>query len=159
MKSPKFRALGSAAACVLLTLIVTAPLSAQDISSSPSSAKFGNTYIGKASGGKVLTINKITSKKVTINSVSFDCDGFGLSSGIAPFTLGPSQTLTHYSVFFQPTTAKSYSCNFILSLNDGTSLKVPLTGTGLKSSAASSVTPSSLTFSNQGLGHKALRRP
>ncbi len=155
MNSAKFRALGSAAACVLLALTATAKLSAQDITSSPSSAKFGNTYIGKASGGKVLTINKVTSKKVTINSVSFDCDGFGLSSGIAPFTLGPSQTLTHYSVFFQPTAAKAYNCNFVLSLNDGTSLKVPVTGTGLKTSAASSVTPSSLTFSNQGLGHQS----
>jgi Putative Ig domain len=149
---PRLRALSLAAATVLLAGFGTGLVFAQDISSTPSSAKFANTYVGKASGSKVLTINKVTSSKITISSVSFDCAGYGLASGVAPFALGPSQTLTHYSVFFQPPAAGSYDCNFVLDLSDGTTFKVPLTGTASTTTAASSVTPSSLTFSNQTVG-------
>ena len=144
-----------AAACILLTTITVGTALGQDISSTPSSLKFANTYVGKASGSKVLTINKVTSSKITINSVSFDCDGYGLASGLAPFTLGPSQTLTHYSVFFQPTAAGNYDCNFVLSLSDKTTFKVPLTASASTTTAASSVTPTSLTFASQTVGKKS----
>jgi Putative Ig domain len=155
MKLPRLQALSLTAACALLTLIGTLPVSAQDISSSPSSLKFANTFVGLASGSKVLTINKVTSGKITISSISFDCAGYGLASGVAPFTLSSSQTITHYSVFFQPRAAGSYDCNFVLDLSDGTTFKVPLTATASTTTAASSVTPTSLTFSNQTVGHKS----
>jgi hypothetical protein len=142
-------------ACVLLALAAVGVGFAQDISSSPSSLKFGTTYVGMASGSKVLTINKVTSSKITIESVSFDCSGYGLASGIAPFTLGPSQTLTHYSVFFQPTAAGPFNCNFVLNLSDNTTFKVPLTATASTTTAAASVTPTTLTFSNQSVGTKS----
>src|SRR5581483_10412318 len=144
-----------ALACILISTITVGTALAQDISSTPSSLKFANTYVGKASGSKVLTINKVTSGKITINSVSFDCAGYGLASGLAPFTLGPSQTLTHYSVFFQPTAAGNYDCNFVLDLSDGTTFKVPLTASASTTTAASSVTPTSLSFPNQTVGKKS----
>ncbi len=155
MNFPRLRALPLAAACVLVTLAVTGLAFAQDISSTPSSLKFANTYVGKASANKVLTINKVTSGKITISSLSFDCAGYGLASGVAPFALGPSQTLTHYSVFFQPTASGSYDCNFVLDLSDGTTFKVPLTASASTTTAASSVTPTSLTFSNQTVGQRS----
>jgi hypothetical protein len=124
-----------------------------DISSTPSSWTFGTVYVGKSSANKVLTINNLTkSGQIVINNVSFSCPGYGLASGVAPFTLGQTQTITHYSVFFQPTAAGSDNCNFVLSLSDGTSLNVPLSGTGQTTNAVASVTPSTLTFSNQAVG-------
>ena len=152
MKSSKVRFLAQAASCFLITAVLTFPALAQEISSTPSSLTFSNTYVGKSSGSKVLTITNLTAGQVVISTVSFSCPGFGLSSGVAPFTLGPNQTITHYSVFFQPTAAQTYSCNFVISLQDGTVLDVPLTGTGLVSTAVSSVSPTSLTFANQTVG-------
>src|SRR5208283_1147625 len=121
----------TAAVFYLFTAALTTLAFAGEISSSPSSVAFPNTYVGKVSGSKVLTITNETSGGVVISSVSFSCPGFGLASGVAPFTFGASQKITHYSIFFQPAAAQAYSCNFVISLKDGTSLKVPLTGTGL----------------------------
>ncbi len=84
--------------------------------------------------------------------MAFDCAGFGIASGVAPFTLGQTQTITHYSVNFQPTAAQTYNCNFVITLNDGSTLKVPVSGTGLTSNAAATVSPNSLTFANQPVG-------
>jgi hypothetical protein len=140
-------------ACFLVATSVFVQGSTTKISASPSSLAFGNVYLGKASGSTVVTINNLTaSGQVIIETVAFDCAGFGLASGIAPFTLGQTQTITHYSIFFQPTIAQSYNCNFVLTLNDGSTLDVPLSGTGLVADASATVTPSSLTFSNQTLG-------
>ncbi|HYM78861.1 MAG TPA: choice-of-anchor D domain-containing protein [Candidatus Dormibacteraeota bacterium] len=140
---------------VLLLLAATLSSFAQtnDINSTPSSLSFANTYVGKASGSKVLTINNLTtSGQIIIQSIGFTCPGYGISSGIAPFTLGQNQKITHYSIFFQPSAAQPYNCNFVISLNDGTSLNVPISGTGLTSTATASVSPSSLNFPNQTAG-------
>jgi hypothetical protein len=136
----------------LLGVALTMPAFAAEISSSPSSLSFQNTYVGKSSGSKVLTITNLTSGGVEITSVSFSCPGFGLSSGVAPFTFGSSQKITHYSIFFQPAAAQAYNCNFVISLKDGTSLKVPLKGTGLTTTAVASVSPTALSFANQTVG-------
>jgi hypothetical protein len=125
-----------------------------EISSTPSSLSFADTFVGKAAGSKVLTINNLTtSGQVIIENISFDCGmGYGISSGLAPFTLGQTQKITHYSVFFQPLAAQSYPCNFVITLNDGSFLAVPLTGTGESGGAVASVSPSSLNFPSQSLG-------
>ena len=157
------RVLSHAACCLCLIVSSTTLALAQnttEISSSPSSLSFANTYVGKASGSKVLTITNQTSNGLIIESISFDCGlGYGIASGVAPFTMGQTQTLTHYSIFFQPLAAQSYPCNFVITLNDGSSLAVPLTGTGLTSGAAAQVTPTSLSFPNQHSGSRARRRP
>ena len=123
-----------------------------DISSTPSSLTFPNTYIGKASGSKSITITNLTSGGIVIVSISFSCPGFGISSGVAPFSFGSTQNITHYSIFFQPTVAQTYSCNFVLTMNDGTYLNVPLTGVGLNSTATASVTPTTISVPNQTVG-------
>lgn len=144
--------------CVLLILgsAVFGFGQTSDISSTPSSLSFGSVYVGKASANKVITITNLKkSGQIVIDNVSFSCAGFGLASGLAPFTLGQTQTITHYSIYFQPLAAQSYNCNFVLSLSDGTSLNVPLSGTGLTTSASARVSPNSLTFSNQTVGSKS----
>jgi hypothetical protein len=142
----------SAAYCVLLCAAIIAPAYSQEISASPSSLAFPSTYVGKATGSKALTVNLVGTTGVVISAISFSCPGFGLSSGVAPFGLGKSEPLTHYSLFFQPTAAQVYNCNFVITLQDGTFLNVPITGTGLKTTATASVSPASMNFANQAVG-------
>ena len=148
----------SRAACALFlmfssTAFVVGQLATTEISSSPTSLTFANTYVGKATGNRVLTItNQTTSGQIIIESVGFDCAGFAMGSGVAPFTLGQTQKITHYSVNFQPSAAQTYNCNFVITLNDGSTLKVPVSGTGLTSNAAATVSPSNLAFTNQPIG-------
>ena len=137
---------------LLLLSAIAALAQTTDISSTPTSLTFQNTYVGKASGSKSITITNLTSGGIVITSISFSCPGFGISSGVAPFSFGASQNITHYSIFFQPTVAQTYSCNFVLSLNDGTFLNVPLTGTALSTTAVATVSPTTLNFPNQSLG-------
>jgi len=144
--------LSRAASCFLAITVLTFPAFAQEISSTPNSLTFTNTYVGKASGNKTLTITNLTSRQIVISTVSFSCPGFGLASGLAPFTLGTVQKITHYSIFFQPAAAQAYNCNFVITMKDGFVLNVPLTGTGLTTTAIASVSPTSLTFANQTVG-------
>src|SRR5207302_9630332 len=87
-----------------------------------------------------------------IASVSFSCPQYGVASGVAPITLGVKGTITDYSICFRPDAAAAFNCNFVLSMWDGTTVNVPLSGTGLTTTAVTAVTPSSLSFPNQAVG-------
>lgn len=137
--------------CFLLATLAAAAI-AQDVSSSPSSVSFPNTYVGLVSGSKVLTITNLLNQNVIINTVSFTCPQFGLASGVAPTSLFSQGDITHYSVFFQPSAAATYSCNFVMSMADGSQVDVPLTGVGKITTAVAAVSPSSLNFPNQTVG-------
>ncbi len=146
------RPLNLAICSFLLGTLLVAPAFCQEISASPSSVNFANTYVGRASGSTVITISDTSTAMVVIQTIGFDCPGFGIASGIAPFTLNSGQKITHYSIFFQPTVVQTYNCNFIVNLKDGTFLDVPLTGIAQSTGAKSSVNVSSLNFPNQPLG-------
>jgi len=139
--------------CILLSALAATSV-AQDVSSSPSSLSFGNTYVGLVSGSKTLTISNLLSSDAIIAAVGFSCPEYGLASGVAPFTLtdGQPDPITHYSVFFQPDSAAAFNCNFVISMWDGTNVYVPLTGTGVTTTAVAATTPSSLSFPNQTVG-------
>src|SRR5512141_3226600 len=95
MRVPMRGVFSLAILCTVLTSAVALSAQTTDISSTPSSLSFLNTYVGKASGSKVLTINNLTtSGQIIITSIAFTCPGFGISSGIAPFTLGQTQKIT-----------------------------------------------------------------
>ncbi|MGD0269649.1 MAG: Ig domain-containing protein, partial [Candidatus Sulfotelmatobacter sp.] len=138
--------------CLLLAALAASAAFAQDVSSSPSSLSFSNTYLGLDSGSKVLTITNITTGSVIINSVSFTCPQYGLASGVAPTSLYNPGNITHYSIFFQPTAVETYSCNFVMTMSDSTQVSVPLTGTGKSTTAVTSVSATALSFPNQTIG-------
>src|ERR1700720_2663488 len=94
----------------LLSLIAVLPAVGQEITSSPSSLTFANTYVGKVTGSKVLTITNVKpSGAAIINSIGFSCPGYGISSGVAPTSLAKPGDITHYSIFFQPNAAGSFN--------------------------------------------------
>jgi hypothetical protein len=155
--------------CLLLAGLASTPAFAQssncptgwtgEICASPASTTFANTYVGKASGNKVITIynNFTTQSSITIETIAFTCTtgsvtDWGIASGTVPFQLGTFQTLTHYSIFFQPHSAITESCNFVLTMLDGYVLDVPLTATGESGGGIATLNASSMTFANQGLG-------
>jgi hypothetical protein len=146
------RILTLTAAAVLLSLAATLPALAQDLTANPSSLAFGDVYVGVPSGSKVLTITNVSGGGITINSIGFDCAGYGIASGVAPFSFGLTQTITHYSIFLAPTAAQNYNCNFIMSMSDGTKVEVPLTGTGVVSTGNSNLNKTAFTFPNQKIG-------
>lgn len=155
--------------CLLLAALATAPAFAQnancpsgytgEICSVPASLSFPNTFVGKASGTKVLTIynNFTTQGTITIETIGFTCTtgsptDWGIASGTVPYVMGTVQTLTHYSIFFQPQSAIAESCDFVLTLLDGYVLDIPVTGTGETGGGIATLNASSMTFPNQGLG-------
>ena len=153
MGSSTHRTMRAILFCFLLCA-VAASMIGQDVSSSPASLSFNNTYVGLASGSKTLTISNLLNTDAIIASVGFSCPEYGLASGVAPFTLtvGQPNPITHYSVFFQPDSATTFNCNFVISMWDGTNVNVPLSGTGLTTTAVASVSPGSLSFPNQKVG-------
>jgi hypothetical protein len=152
MTSHTRRVLTLTAAGLILSLAATLPALAQDLTANPSSLAFGDVYIGVPSGSKVLTITNVSGSGLTINSIGFDCAGYGITSGVAPFSFGLTQSITHYSIYLAPTAPQNYNCNFVMSLNDGTSVKVPMTGTGVVSTGNSNLNKTSFSFPNQKLG-------
>jgi hypothetical protein len=152
MRSTTQKILRRTLSCFLLSALALAAAFAQDATSSPTTLAFGNTYVGLLSGSKTLTITNTLSENATIVSVNFSCPDFGLSSGVAPTTLKTPAGITHYSVFFQPQSAGAFNCNFVMNMWDGSVINIPVTGTGLTTTAAVTVSPSSLNFSNQSVG-------
>jgi hypothetical protein len=131
---------------LVITLVFHIVATAAEITSTPPSVWFGNIYIGKASGSNVVTITNVSTGAVTINSVGFDCAGYALASGVYPLTLFHPGDITHYSMFLRPTAVQSYDCNFVLTLGDGSTLQVPLTGSGVQATAVAGLSATSVNF-------------
>lgn len=151
--------------CFLLAALAVPQASAQtctppagQICSEPASFAFGNNYLGIPSGNKVATIyNDPTGGTITINTLTFTCTSgsagdWGVASGTVPFQMGSVQTLTHYSIFFNPHTATVYNCDAVLTLSNGFALDIPMTGTGLSSTATATLNKMSMSFPNQTVG-------
>jgi hypothetical protein len=139
------RSLTSLFVRVLIASLLILPAFAQ-LTSTPSSEAFSNTYIGMFSTSKSISVKNTGTTSVTINSITSSCPEFKLSSGTTPDTLAAGAS-TSYSFYFAPQAAQLYSCNYTLVPSSGSNLVVPLTGTGLASAAIVSLSTKSLTFS------------
>src|SRR5258708_38689780 len=114
MGSSTNRTLRAGIFCLLLCAVAATAV-AQDVSSSPTSLSFGNTYVGLVSGSKTLTISNLLTTDAIIASVGFSCPQYGLASGVAPFTLtvGQPNPITHYLIFFKPDSAQAFTWNCV----------------------------------------------
>lgn len=121
------------------------------ITASPSSLTFANTYIGLVSPSKSITITNTGTTTTTVTAITSSCLEFQLASGQTPATLAPKATTT-FSMVFVPDSAKTFNCTYTLTQQTGNPLAVPLTGKGLASKAVVSVSPKSLSFPNQSEG-------
>ena len=121
------------------------------LTSTPSSLSFSNTYIGLNSTSKSISVQNTGTTSVTVNSITSSCPQFKLASGTTPTTLAAGKA-TSYSFYFAPQAAQLYSCNYTLVLASGSNLVVPLSGTGLSTKAVVGLSTTSLTFANQPVG-------
>src|SRR4051812_7736551 len=135
----------------LLVIFALALTASAQLTSTPSSLSFANTYIGLKTSSKSITVKNTGTTSVTINSITSSCPEFKLASGQTPFTLAAGKT-TSYSMLFSPDAAQAFSCNYTAAASGASNLVIPMTGTGLKSNAAISVSPTSLNFPNQQVG-------
>lgn len=136
--------------CFLAGSFLILPAYAQ-LTATPSSVAFSNTYIGLNSVSKSISVKNTGTSSVTINSITSSCSQFKLASGTTPTTLAAGAS-TSYSFYFAPLAAQLYSCNYTLVPSSGSNLVVPLTGTGLSTKAIVGLSTSSLTFVNQSVG-------
>ena len=136
--------------CFFVSGLLLAAASAQ-ITSTPSSLAFANTYLGMESASKSILVTNNGTATTTITAITSSCREFLLASGQVPATLAPRAS-TSFSTVFVPDSAKAFSCTYTLTQQVGSPLAVPLTGTGLATNAVVGVSPTSLSFPNQSEG-------
>jgi hypothetical protein len=135
---------------LLVSSFLILPAFAQ-LTSTPSSLSFSNTYIGLITASKSISVKNTGTSSVTINSITSSCPEFKLASGTTPITVAAGKT-TAYSFYFAPQAAQLYSCDYTLVPSSGSNLVVPISGTGLSTKAVVSLSATSLSFLNQSVG-------
>src|SRR5579863_1399393 len=140
--------------CILVRFFVGSllilPAFAQ-LTSTPSSLSFSNTYIGLITASKSISVKNTGTSSVTINSITSSCPEFKLASGTTPITVAAGKT-TSYSFYFAPLAAQLYSCTYTLVPSIGSNLVVAISGTGVSTKAVASLSTTSLSFPNQSVG-------
>jgi hypothetical protein len=100
----------------------------------------------------VVDVTNTGSTLITVTSVSVTPSPvFYMANGLAPASAIPGQTLP-FDLRFVPTAGQSFSGQFRVFFSDGTNVIVPLSGTGVTTSAVASPIPLSLNFANEPLG-------
>jgi hypothetical protein len=144
------RSLTSLFVRLLAASVLILPAFAQ-LTSTPSSLSFSNTYIGLLTASKSISVKNTGTASVTINSITSSCPEFKLASGTTPIVVAAGKT-TAYSFLFAPQAAQLYSCDYTLVPSSGANLVVPISGTGLSTKAVVSLSTNTLTFTNQSVG-------
>jgi Putative Ig domain len=88
---------------------------------------------------------------VTVSSVTISISQFQLVSGATPVTIAAG-SYANFVVSFTPTSAVAYSATMTFNMSGSPNLKETLVGTGGSTTAVSSVSVTSLNFTNQRLG-------
>lgn len=145
----------SASSAALLSVVFSflSPVArAQVITVSPSSYTYSATYVGKVSGTKAFTVTNSGAVNLTIRTITLTCPQFQLTSGVAPETVKANGGFTHYSVQFAPDSGTTFNCDMNLLDNTGVTTVVPLTGSGMLTTAAASLSSTSVNFGNTTVG-------
>jgi centrosomal CEP192-like protein len=129
---------------------VVVPLSGAGVptlSVSPSSENFGTVPVGLTNGGVVIAVTNIGTQTIKISSLIATPSEFQLVEG-TPIGLKPGTRVT-YQVSFVPDSAQTFNGSLTITLANNTiPTVIPLTGTGMATSAVARVTPSSMSFPN-----------
>jgi hypothetical protein len=115
----------------------------------PSLLPFGTETVGLQSVTLLVTATNTSSSTVKISIVSLSPSEFQLTVG-TQVSLDPGGT-TNYGILFAPDQAQAFSGALVLDVG-GTNTSISLTGTGVTTTAASTVTPTAINFGNQFVG-------
>jgi Putative Ig domain len=118
---------------------------------SPSSANFGTITVGQISGITKFTATNIGPQTIRISNVAVTPSEFELVAG-GPVGLQPGSS-THFQIQFAPDAAQVFNGTMTITLGSNTvPIVVPLTGTGVSTTASVSVSPTSMSFPNEPAG-------
>ncbi|MGA8765363.1 MAG: choice-of-anchor D domain-containing protein [Candidatus Sulfotelmatobacter sp.] len=128
----------------LLALLGISLASGQSFSVTPSSLPFPPQTVGTSSQNTVILLNTGHSN-ITLESFTLSPSEFQLVNGYAPGTLS-SQRAIYFTIKFVPDAAQSFSGQLTLNIDGFPPQVVPLSGTGLSTSAVASLNTTALDF-------------
>ena len=115
------------------------------IQASPTSLRFGNVTLGASSTQNIILSNTGTAG-IQISSITVNGAGISGSGVTTPLFLNPGASATVIARF-APTVAGSVSGNFVVASDaTGSPMTIPVTGTGVVSQPALSVSPMSFAY-------------
>ncbi len=140
------------AAFVVLALTVCAAQARSQVSFSykPTSASFAQTVVGLASHDVTFVVTNTGTSNITVQDISIDAPAFQLVNGFWPITLVPRQN-ADFTVNFVPKAAGTFQGHLTITITGATPIELPLQGLAITTTAAASLSVSSMTF-NQGVG-------
>ena len=132
---------------LVLALAIAVPAAtAQTFSVTPTSVTFKQVNVGTVGLAYTVTVkNTAKTGNVIINSYSITPSEFQFFYGWSPVTLTPG-ALINYSTRFAPDSATTFNGTFTINIQGANPVIVPLTGTGVATSASPSISVPSLTF-------------
>src|SRR3984893_17895117 len=137
--------------CCLVGLNGT-QLGAQTVSIQPSSGTFADTTVGLSSGIIDFVITNTGSTTLTIDSISLSPSQFVFGSGWTPYVMTPGFQ-RHYAVKFSPDSAQIFQGSLTINITGLNPIVVHLSGRGLSTGAAASLSDSVLAFPSQPVGN------
>ena len=141
-----------ALAICAIGFLIAQPLNAQSFTVTPASVAFAKTTVGLTSNCTEISITNTGTSTLTVSSFSLTPFAvFRLNYGYAPGTV-PAKTKQTFCVDFAPAAAVAYSGSFTVTVQGASPTVVPLSGTGVATTAAASISPNVLSFSPQALG-------
>jgi len=115
---------------------------------SPPALNFGSEYVGLTTTSLVVTVSNTTGHQVTISSFALAGEGFQLTQGLAPYEFASGEN-SFYTIAFAPQSGGTIHGTFTVNFAGGDPpLSIPLSGTGVVTTAVASVTPTILNFGN-----------
>ena len=145
---------------LVLALAIAVPAAtAQTFSVTPTSVTFKQVNVGTVGLAYTVTVkNTAKTGNVIINSYSITPSEFQFFYGWSPVTLTPG-ALINYSIRFAPDSATTFNGTFTINIQGANPVIVPLTGTGVATSASPSISVPSLTFANTASGTVSTSQP
>ena len=123
------------------------------LAATPTSASFGSVPVGSSNSQALLLKNGSTTMNITISALAVSSAKFTLQGLTLPRVLGPGETVACTLVFTPTTTGYvAGSASITSTAWDGT-LTLTMSGSGVVATPGLTVTPTTLLFGNEPVGH------
>lgn len=150
---------GKAAIATIAVLVVCSRARGQNcFTVTPSSLQinFAPVAVGTESAltQPVTITNTSCTSPITISGFSLSPSQFPLAYGFAPNTISKGRGM-QYAISFAPDSAQNFQGTFTVTIQGYSPVVVTLSGTGFTTGAATSISPTSLAFSNTRVGNRS----
>jgi hypothetical protein len=137
-----------------LTIALSGTATQPQISSSPTSAAFGNVTTG-TSNSQAITLTNNGTATLTVSAASITGAGFSISGLSLPASVAAGKS-TSFNVVFSPTSGGLVNGSVSLTDNaPGSPFAIPVSGTGVAATFLLGANPASLNFGNVTIGNSS----